>query len=233
MADISELINTFALKGKVLLIGGLAVIAHGLTRTTKDGDIWFEPKNSAAEWATAVLSVLDGFRQCSLYDLAGKRPIPHEQLAETAEASRVVRVVGLDMDLDVFRIPHNMGVEDFGGAWQRSLACKGSYRLMDEVDLILTKFDTGRSHDINDSSFLEGKANKKFGELAASADYEKVKALFERIENHVILAMALKNSNKDVVELAVERLKTMADEGNPFAEEILSSMSNPTRTQTS
>jgi len=221
MATLPELIDAFAAKGKVLLIGGLAVIAHGLTRTTKDGDIWYEPKNSAAEWADDALQVMKDFHQCSFYDLAGKRRIPAERLLEIVESSGVVRVVGLDMDLDVFRIPHNMDAEDFEGAWRRSLPCKGSYRLMDEVDLALTKFDTGRSLDISDSSFLEGKANDKFGVIAASADFDTVRSLLDRIENHILLAKALENPDEAVVKLAIERLKVMADEGNPFAEEIL------------
>ena len=28
---------------RIILLGGLAVVAHGLPRTTKDADIWLEP----------------------------------------------------------------------------------------------------------------------------------------------------------------------------------------------
>ena len=41
---------------RVLLLGGLAVIAHGLARATKDADVWLDPLASAELWACALVS---------------------------------------------------------------------------------------------------------------------------------------------------------------------------------
>ena len=39
---------------RAVLIGGLAVIAHGLSRGTKDADIWLEPMEEAEDWLLTI-----------------------------------------------------------------------------------------------------------------------------------------------------------------------------------
>jgi hypothetical protein len=35
---------------RVIVLGGLAVIAHGFSRSTYDEDIWLDPMGSSTEW---------------------------------------------------------------------------------------------------------------------------------------------------------------------------------------
>jgi hypothetical protein len=43
-------IGKIAADYRVILLGGLAVIAHGLSRSTMDADVWLEPMDSAGTW---------------------------------------------------------------------------------------------------------------------------------------------------------------------------------------
>jgi hypothetical protein len=45
---VEQFIEQLAIRARVLMIGGLAVIAHGLSRATKDADIWLEPLDNEA-----------------------------------------------------------------------------------------------------------------------------------------------------------------------------------------
>jgi hypothetical protein len=54
-------VHALSARHRVILLGGMAVIGHGLSRKTKDVDIWLEPMKTAAAWATALKECLGAF----------------------------------------------------------------------------------------------------------------------------------------------------------------------------
>lgn len=58
-------IRRLSSEGRVLVLGGLAVIAHGFSRTTKDADVWLEPFASSQDWADHLLKVCRDFPQAT------------------------------------------------------------------------------------------------------------------------------------------------------------------------
>src|SRR5258708_22010525 len=107
---------------RVLLLGGLAVIFHGLPRLTKDVDVWLDPGPTAEDWAARVNQSLGRFSGAYLWDLSRRERISAGELAECAAAAGVIRIGGIDGDLDVFRRPNNLPEDDFDAAWADSVA---------------------------------------------------------------------------------------------------------------
>ena len=59
MADkASEIIERLAAQQRVLILGGIAVIAHGPSRTTEDADVWLDPMESIENWCDVVRAEL-------------------------------------------------------------------------------------------------------------------------------------------------------------------------------
>ena len=54
----TELIRFLASTHRVVVLGGLAVISHGLSRVTYDADCWLEPSLSTELWCEAVKKIL-------------------------------------------------------------------------------------------------------------------------------------------------------------------------------
>ena len=46
---------------RVVVLGGLAVIAHGYSRHTQDADVWLDPMESPEVWAAALENVCKEF----------------------------------------------------------------------------------------------------------------------------------------------------------------------------
>ncbi len=67
-------IRELAARHRVILLGGMAMIAHGLTRQTEDFDIWLEPFSGAQEWAAMLLATTRIFAEAKLWSLA-QRPV--------------------------------------------------------------------------------------------------------------------------------------------------------------
>ena len=106
-------IRELAARHRVILLGGMAMIAHGLTRQTKDFDIWLEPFSGAQEWAAMLLATTRIFAEAKLWSLAQRRELADEELAMEAEDSGVVRINGFALPVDVFRRPNEFEPEDF------------------------------------------------------------------------------------------------------------------------
>lgn len=92
----------------MILHGGAAVIALGLSRTTKDADVWLDPLESCEAWANEVLATLGRFPQCTLSQLFPPDELRTDQLAEVIERDGVIRVTGLEKPLDIFREPNEL-----------------------------------------------------------------------------------------------------------------------------
>ncbi len=206
---------------RVVLIGGLAVIAHGFSRPTKDGDAWLEPLDSPAAWAAAVCATLAEFGNLRLWSLTERRDVRPDELAEVIAVDDVVRVCGLNADLDLFRKPNGMECEDFDAAWAQAQAWADGVRIMEPIELILTKENTGREQDFQDILFLEGKIRTNFGARLATGSIEEARALFSRFADHVVCERALENPDPAVRALAREVLAELAEQGDWFSRDVL------------
>ena len=206
----------------MLLLGGLAVIAHGLSRATKDADIWLEPMPSADEWAASLMAVWAEFPSLRLARLSHWTPLATQaEIAAAAIETGVVRVLGLECPLDVFREPNEIEVEDFERMWAQSTLKDDGVRLLDPVDLLVSKEDTERDHDLADKRFLEAKIRTDFGARLAVASIEEARALFARYADHVVCERALTNPDPAVRALARGVIEELAAAGDWFSRDVL------------
>jgi len=212
-------------EGRVLIIGGLAVILHGLTRHTKDADVWLEPMASPTIWSAAVARAAARFPETYFWDLSRREKISAAEIAECAEAVHVVRIAGIEPPVDVFREPSNLKAEDFEEAWTVSHEVSGEqYRIIHEADLIVTKLGTTRVRDVQDIGFLEGRIRAEFGPILTVCDLVEARRLFGRYVDHETCRAALANPHAEVRALAVESLRALAAAENPFAQEMLTQL---------
>ena len=58
---IQPYISKLTASHRVVLLGGLAVIAHGFSRNTKDVDIWLDPLAETSDWLDIILEISQEF----------------------------------------------------------------------------------------------------------------------------------------------------------------------------
>ncbi len=220
-ATLQQFLARVATRQRAVLIGGLAVIAHGLSRPTKDGDAWLDPLGSADEWARVLIETLHEFDGLKLWSLAGRHPLTEGEIGAEAADSGVLRVCGLVADLDLFRKPNVFECEDFDAVWQRAAIWAEDVRVIDPLDLILTKDSTGRDQDMHDIHFLESKIRADLGGRLATATLAEAEAIFARYVDHVVCERALANPDAAVRERAKGLLAELAAEGDWFARDVL------------
>ena len=215
---ISEIISK---KTRTLVLGGMAVIIHGLNRSTKDLDIWTDPK----QWATAIEDVLQSHSQITavyLDDTTCKwEPASKGQIAQISAKGRVLRLLGCDRPLDIFYKPNEVELEEFDKFWDRGIKLDDGSRVLDAVDLIITKQLTDRPHDRTDIAFLESKIEKLLFERLPVESYEYAAAQFARFRSADTAYIATTNSDPKVKGLGLNILCELAQEGDPFAKEHL------------
>jgi len=211
-----QFIAALASQHRVLVIGGLAVIAHGFNRPTKDVDVWLDPLDSSAAWAEALQLVCAGFSGLTIHTLPGWRPVAGPAIAAAAEDIGMVRVLGLDCPVDIFRRPNEFPADSFDEVFERSTPNADATRLPDPLDLIITKLNTGRDQDLDDSRHLESVIHNRYRAILPAASLDEVRYLFDRFLDWEVCRMALANPSQDVRHYAVECLREMAAEGDPF-----------------
>jgi len=216
-----EFIDQLTSRGRVILLGGLAVIAHGLSRSTKDADIWLEPFESPTDWSLIVQKTLKSFEAATPYDLRGRCKIKPTNIESVVGRDGVIRISGLDRPLDIFRVPHNLDVSDFDVIWDRAQRSAGKTRIPDEIDLLITKEETSRPQDAADISFLENKIRSRLSSTLTSCTIEEATQILERYADHATCEAALANPDPRVRELALPILEEFAESGDPFASQIL------------
>ena len=216
-----QFIEQLAKRGRILLLGGMAVIAHGLARVTKDIDIWLEPFATPGEWSDVVQDILATLPGTQTYDLRNQIVVKHSEIVKLAERDSVIRIIGLDRPLDIFRVPHNLEVNDFDAVWERAKMQISSMRVPDEIDLLVTKEETDRPHDIADISFLEDKVRRYLSDVLKTCSYDDAKNIFARYADHETCRASLKNTDSNVRDLGLNLLQEWAKSGDPFALEIL------------
>lgn len=205
---------------RVLALGGVAVIAHGFGRNTHDADIWVEPMASAEEWAKAIAIFLYAGRHHPIA-IGSWQPVNQADLANIIARDGVVRIKGLDRPLDIFRDPNEIDMASFDEVWSRALPLEDGTRLPDAVDLLLSKQDTGRDKDLQDIAFLEAKIEREYFEKLPQADEAAARHMLDRFLTPKVAETALSHSSAAVRELGLRFLHELADDGNPFAAEIL------------
>ena len=223
-ADIPKnlFIRELAARHRVILLGGMAVIAHGLSRQTKDFDIWLEPFGSADEWAANLLAVAGNFPEATLWSLAQRRELKAEEVASEAADAGVVRIRGFALPVDVFRRPNEMEEpEDFERVWAGTQRMDDKVALPNEIDLYATKANTGREHDWQDQLFLEGRVKKRYRERLPVCDAAEARALLERFLDPEVLGSALDNPDAEVRAMALTHLREFEAEGDPYSRDIL------------
>ena len=207
---------------RVLLLGGLAIIAHGLSRATKDADIWLEPMESGEAWADLLFAACARFPETRLARLPGWTVMETAaEVAMAAEEIGMVRVLGLECPLDVFRRPNEFEESAFDEVWSRATVKEDGVHLPDAADLLQSKHDTGRERDAEDIHFLEAKLRRVSGEALPTASLAEAEAIFARYVDHAVAARALENPDPAVQALARQLLAELAEQGDPFARDAL------------
>lgn len=214
--------HALAARHRVVLLGGMAIISHGLSRKTKDVDIWLDPLHSAAEWAAALNECLGRFSKGYLWSLAERRVLSSDEILEEIEDCGVIRVSGFDRDIDVFRRPNELGIESFNEVWERTeRELDGGIRLPDPLDLHISKADTGRDHDLRDQLFLESLIKTRFKERLPVCDLAEATSMLDRFLDPEALQHAKTNPHPEVRALVLGYLREFEAEGDPYSRDIL------------
>ena len=211
---------------RLVLLGGLAIIGHGMDRMTKDADLWLEPMNSADEWVNAVLSVMKKFPQTKVACLPGWLELTGADLVENVKEVGMIRITGLGVPLDLFRKPNQIEMDEFDAVWKRSKIQPDRVALPDPLDLLRTKEETGRDHDFLDHGFLMRRVRKQQGEaLTRAGTREDAEALLNEFFDYAVLEAGLENPNEEIRNLVKKEIKLLAADGDPFAKEMVEKFS--------
>lgn len=224
---VQDFIDRLTKDYRVIVIGGLAVIAHGRSRQTMDADIWLEPLSSPAEWANAIEEVCIHFEGVRIHRLPGWIEVSGTDVAEAAEDTGMIRILGLDCPLDIFRRPNEFDEDSFDAVAERASKASDGTLLPSPLDLIQSKLDTGRSQDQEDISHLESIIRADYKKRLPTASFKEASELLERYSEWQILQSALENPSEAVRELALQHLHEFAEAGDPFSKAILEGRETP------
>jgi hypothetical protein len=216
-----RLIRQIAERCRVLSLGGLAVISHGLSRNTHDADIWIDPMGSPEEWTSIVGPLVYATPRAQPVAIAVWTPIAESDLEGVVARDGVFRINGLERPLDIFRKPNELPMEEFDAAWERAHPLVDGTRLPDEIDLLMTKQLTEREKDILDIGFLENKAQKRYLEELPAAPEDRAIAMVERFITPKVAEAAVAHPSEAVRALGLRYLRELAADGDPFAADIL------------
>lgn len=206
---------------RVVVLGGLAVIAHGYSRSTYDGDIWLEPMRDSSEWSAVLEKTCFDFGGLTLHRLPGWIPVSGMDVVDAVNETHMVRIHGLDCPLDVFRKPNEIEISDFDAVCQRAGLRADGTLLPHPLDLIQSKFDTGRDKDLQDILHLESVVRTDYKNRLPTASLEEAEMMLSRYSEWQVLVPALQNPSPEVRELAMTHLREFAAAGDPFSQAIL------------
>ena len=206
---------------RVVVLGGLAVIAHGFSRSTYDGDIWLDPLGSSREWASFLEQACSDFGGLSIHRLPGWILVKGHEVIDAVEETRMVRIQGLDCPLDIFRKPNEIEITDFDAVCRRAKLRGDGTLLPDPLDLIQSKLDTGRDKDLHDIQHLESVVRADYKMRLPIASLAEAQAMLERYSEWQVLVAAMENPLAEVREFAMTHLREFAAAGDPFSQAIL------------
>ncbi|MGI8436214.1 MAG: hypothetical protein ACR2NX_04835 [Chthoniobacterales bacterium] len=217
------LIRHLAEKLRVVTLGGVAVIAHGLSRNTHDVDVWVEPCDAATTWANRVAPLI--FQgTCRPVQMGRWRPFTAAETADVIQRDGVIRVLGLDRPLDLFRDPNELEMTEFDEVWARASPLDDGTRIPDVIDLLVTKQITGRTKDTQDIAFLEAKAESEYLARLPSATPTEVLAMLARFLTPKVAEAAALHPADEVRAQGVAFLRELATEGDPYARDALTNI---------
>jgi hypothetical protein len=133
----------------------------------------------------------------------------------------MIRVLGMDCPVDIFRKPNEFPADSFDEVFARSTSIADGTKLPDPLDLIITKLNTGRDKDLHDSQHLESVIRDRYRNILPSASFDEVKYLLERFMDWEVCKIALNNPSKQVRDHVVNCLREMAADGDPFSQALL------------
>ena len=224
MTRAHDAVSALAAAARVVVLGGIAVVLHGLHRATNDIDIWLDPLRDSRAWADKLGQTLAplGLNIARVSDQnAAFFKITFEDVAKTVERDRFVRVTGCERPIDVFREPANFAADDFDDVWERARPLDDGTRLLDEIDLVITKMHTGRPQDESDARFLQTKIESAYRERLRRCTPEDAYRLFERFVSPELAAFAATEAeNGDVRIAARTALQELAASGDPYAAQL-------------
>ncbi len=218
---VQTFIDQLTLNHRVVILGGVAVIAHGYSRHTQDADIWLDPLSSAEEWAEVVASVCKIVAGATIHRLPGWVEISGAEVASAVEETGMLRILGLDCPLDVFRRPNEFKEMEFDEVASRTSRSGDGTLLPDPLDLIQSKLDTGRDKDFRDIQHLESVVRADYKKRLPTATLAEAQAMLERYSEWQVLVAAMENPLAEVRELAMTHLREFAAAGDPFSLAIL------------
>lgn len=220
-ATVQDFVDRLILEGRIVVLGGLAVIAHGFNRPTKDADIWFEPSESPEAWAEKLKRTISQFPATSVHILPYWQEVDLSRLGEAVAESRMVRILGLEKPLDIFREANGLDIADFNPVVARSVHNRDGTYLPDPLDLFLSKTDTDREKDLQDMWHLEALVRRSYQQRLPTATLAEATELLSRYSSWQVLRFALANPDPAVQALAHQQLQEFADDGDPFSLAIL------------
>ncbi len=222
----AELIRRLSKKNRVIMLDGLAVIAHGLSRSTYDADVWLDPTLPVESWSRVVNSLLSDNECLRILSISNWKEVESERLSEIIMRDGVIRITGANQPLDLFRAPNELDMEEFDAVWSRAIPLDDGARIPDAIDLLVTKQATGRDKDLMDIAFLEAKAEREYLEKLPTASTVQVEKMLERFLTPKISEVVLRHPEPSVRDFALRFLQEQAADGDPFARDILNS-TNP------
>lgn len=207
---------------KVSLIGGLAVIAHGFSRNTQDVDLWLDPMESPKHWLDAILKINAEFNGLTIQTLPNWKPLKGAELEDNIRSVGMIRVLGLECPLDLFREPNGIDSDRFHDVWKTGLILDDGTHLPTAVELLATKENTGRDRDSGDWNFLIAKSRREQGHLLSKAKTaaEAVQILNDFFD-YEVCKRGLENQHLSIRKVILAELTELAKDGDPFAKEIL------------
>ena len=220
----AELTRFLSSDHRVVVLGGLAVISHGLSRVTHDADCCLDPMLSEEDWCEAVRKVLRKWPKLRLVSIGDWSVLRPEDLDGYIHDFGVVRILGATQPLDIFRRPNEMEISDFEAVWNRAAPQADGTRLPDVVDLLVTKQDSGRAKDTYDIQFLEGKAEETYLERLPKAPAEAALEMLSRFMNPKVAEAAARHAGPQVREAGLKFLRESAAAGDPFARDLLAEL---------
>lgn len=220
-ATADRLIQLLASRFKVITLGGVAVISHGLNRNTYDADIWLDPAGTIADWTSRVGPIIFSFSSARPVRIGTWNPFAEADLAQVIGDDKVIRVMGLDRPIDIFREANELDTSEFDDVWNRAAPLDDGTRVPDVIDLLVTKQATGRDKDMQDIAFLEAKAEREYLAELPTADAEQATRMLARFLTPKVAETGLHHPDESIRSLSLGYLKELADEGDPFAREIL------------
>ena len=217
----AELTASLARRHRVLMLGGLAVIGHGLSRSTYDSDVWLDPGLPVDEWCRAVRAMTEGQSHLEILSMGNWESVSEEDFSAVILRDGVVRITGVNQPMDIFRKPNQLEPEEFDEVWTRSVILEDGTRLPDPIDLLVSKQETGRDKDRADIIFLEGKVEADYLARLPKVSADEAAHMLRRFLTPRVAEVALAHPDNGVGELARKFLHELAEEGDPYAAEIL------------